>query len=343
MTHALLITTDEILAAQFHKMCAVTQSELVVAHQVTPHDIADAYRVFVDQNSELEPFSHDQVVILAPETSSARTWSLALQLNAQHVEVLPSETNWLLEHLVPPTKLRAHIVAITPVVGGAGASTVACALAGQYATQGLKVCLVDADPRAGGLDVIMGCEQASGMRWVDLVDLEGSVDGAEIYQSLIITRGVHLVAPKRGQFDVEASGITSVIETVATACDVVIIDTPRLSDDMTAQLHSVSDDLLLVMPTTVQASSLVTAHRESLSRNRCGLVARQIPGSGLTPVAVAQALDIPLRASLPTDARIVEQVEQGLGLTHVTLGSFSRTINQLSTAIERDDVSRIAV
>jgi len=343
MSYALLITRDEILSAHFHKMCAITQSEIIVVDSVTPEIVSGAYRVFVDQNVELETLSHNHVVVLAPNGISTNTWKLAMRLNAEHVEPLPTQSDWLVEHVVPPIHNRAHVVAVTPVVGGAGASTVACALAGQYVTQGLKVCLVDADLAAGGLDVVMGCEQAQGMRWADIVNLKGSVAGSELFDSLVIAAGIHVVAPKRGHLDITAQDIHSLVATVATACDVVIIDTPRLADGLTEELLTLSDDVLLVVPTTVRASSLVTAIRDKLADTRCGVVVRQVPGSGLTPIGVAQALELPLRASLPTDARIVEQVEQGLGLTRVTLGAFSRAINQLSTAIELHDDLPIAI
>jgi secretion/DNA translocation related CpaE-like protein len=339
MPYALLVTRDEILAAQFHKMCAVTQSDLVVVDAVTPEEIAGAYRVFIDHNVSLEQFSHNHVVILAPEGVSAKTWQLALQFDAEHVEVLPNESDWLIEHVVPPIQSRAHVVLVTPAVGGAGASTVACALAAQYAAQGVKVCLIDADLRAGGLDVLMGCEQAPGMRWADIENLQGSVHGAELFDSLVVSHGIHVLAPKRGQFDSDTSQMLTIIETLASSCDVVLVDAPRVAEELIQSLVTLSDDVLLVMPTTVQASSLVTSVKERFAEVRCGLVVRQVPGSGLTPIGVAQAVDIPLRTTLPTDARIVEQVEQGLGLTHVTLGAFSRSINQLSTSLERDDTA----
>ena len=343
MSYALLVTRDEILAAQFQKMCAVTQSELVVVAEITTESLSGAYRVFVDQSLAPQMFNHEQVVVLATDGITTSTWQLAMQLKAQHVEVLPTQTEWLLEHLVPPVDSHAHIVVVTPVVGGAGASTVACALAAQYVQQGLNVCLVDTDLGAGGLDVVMGCEQEPGMRWSDLSQLQGAVAGNELFDSLIVSKGIHVLAPKRGQFHIEFAQISNVIETVATACDVVIIDTPRLAEPLTQQILELSHDALLVLPTTVQASSLLTALHTTLTGKRCGLVVRQVPGSGLTPLGVAQAIEMPLRASLPTDARIVEQVEQGLGLAHVTLGAFSRSINQLCTAIEINDDNRIAV
>ena len=48
--------------------------------------------------------------------------------------------------------------------GGAGASVFATALA-QTAADAL---LVDADPCGGGIDLVLGCERETGLRWPDL-------------------------------------------------------------------------------------------------------------------------------------------------------------------------------
>lgn len=340
--HALLLTADDILAAQFHKMCAVTQSELVVTQDPTPEDLAGAYRVFVDQTLSASPFVHASVVVLANENVSTQTWQLALSLNAEHVEVLPSASDWLVEHLVAPTDAHARTIVVVPAVGGAGASTLACALSSHYVQRGLKVCLIDADPRAGGLDVLMGCEQASGLRWSDVTSIQGEVPAQELLNSLILNDGIHLLTYRREHFETHYADIARMHKALSTVCDVVVIDAPRLTEELAQQLIADSDSTLIVTPTTVQASSVITSVRSSLTTVGSVLVARQIPGSGLTAVGIAQALEIPLMATLPTDARIVEQIEQGLGLGHVTLGAFTRSVNQLCSALELNNDLRAA-
>jgi secretion/DNA translocation related CpaE-like protein len=334
MTYALLLTADDILSAQFHKMCAVTQSELVITQDPTPEALAGAYRVFVDQTLAVPPFVHASVVVLANENVSAQTWQLALSLNAEYVEVLPSTSDWLVEHLVAPSDMHARTIVVVPAVGGAGASTLSCALSSHYVQRGLKVCLIDADPRAGGLDVLMGCEQASGLRWTDVTSIQGEVPAQELLNSLIVSNGIHLLTHRREQFQTDYADIARMHKALSSVCDVVVIDAPRLTEEVTKQLIADCDSTLIVTPTTVQASSVITSVKPALAAAGSGLVVRQIPGSGLTPVGIAQALEIPVLATLPTDARIVEQIEQGLGLGHVTLGAFTRSVNQLCSSLE---------
>ena len=57
--------------------------------------------------------------------------------------------------------------------GGAGASTLACALAVTAARDGRRTMLVDGDPLGGGLDVLLGGEQAGGLRWPDFAASRG--------------------------------------------------------------------------------------------------------------------------------------------------------------------------
>jgi hypothetical protein len=41
-------------------------------------------------------------------------------------------------------------------------------------------------------------------------------------------------------------------------------------------------------------------------------------------------LETPLAATISTDTRIVEQVEQGFGMTGIHLGGFTRSMNALA-------------
>ena len=342
MSHALLLTQDELLAAQFHKMCAVTQSSLIVSKEPSHDELARAYRVFLDQNLEVDPFAHPEVVILASDGVSSTTWSKAAEFRAVHVEVLPSTTDWLVEHLVPPSDSCAHIITVVPVLGGAGASTIACALAAAYAQSGTRVSLVDADCGAGGIDILMGCEQSEGLRWSDLDNMRGEISGPEFYDNLIAHQGIRVLAPARNQHKVTLETLNRAVDLLASACEVLIIDSPRLTARITQTLANASDHTLLVTPTTVQATAVLTSYKDLLDGSNAGLVIREIPGSGLTSIGIAQALQLPLLATVPTNSRIVEQVEQGLGVAQVSLGAFTRSLHHLRQSIESQQDNQLA-
>ena len=63
-----------------------------------------------------------------------------------------------------PAGTAGLIVGVTGARGGAGASILASMLALTAARQGLRPLLVDGDPLGGGLDLMLGLEQADGLR-----------------------------------------------------------------------------------------------------------------------------------------------------------------------------------
>lgn len=116
------------------------------------------------------------VLLLGLDLDDAGVWVRAVQLGAEHVLFLPDAETWLLDRIAdavegvgPP----ARTVAVLGGRGGAGASTLACALAVTAARRGLRTVLVDGDPLGGGLDILLGGETAAGLRWPDLMRLTG--------------------------------------------------------------------------------------------------------------------------------------------------------------------------
>ena len=66
------------------------------------------------------------------------------------------------------------MVAVVGGRGGAGATTLACALAVTAARAGRRVLLVDGDPLGGGIDLVFGGEGDRGLRWPDLEAARGA-------------------------------------------------------------------------------------------------------------------------------------------------------------------------
>jgi hypothetical protein len=63
------------------------------------------------------------------------------------------------------------------------------------------------------------------------------------------------------------------------------------------------------------------------------LAVRSVPGSNLDPIQIAELLNTPLAATVSTDSRIVEQIEQGFGVSGINLGGFTRNLNSLAQRI----------
>jgi septum formation inhibitor-activating ATPase MinD len=64
-----------------------------------------------------------------------------------------------------------------------------------------------------------------------------------------------------------------------------------------------------------------------------GLVIRVLGGTAVQPLAIAEKLQTPLWATIPTDNRIIEQIECGFGISMVKLSSFNRAIAQLASRL----------
>jgi secretion/DNA translocation related CpaE-like protein len=79
---------------------------------------------------------------------------------------------------------RGSVVCVVGGRGGAGASTLAVALGVTALHRGTPTMVVDADPLGGGIDLLLGGEDAAGLRWPDLAQTRGRVPAAALAEAL---------------------------------------------------------------------------------------------------------------------------------------------------------------
>ena len=94
-----------------------------------------------------------------------------MSAGAQHVISLPEGESWLVGALSDAAegyRRKGSVLAVVGGRGGAGASVLAAAVAVRAAADGDPVLLVDCDPLGGGLDLVLGAEDAAGPRWPEL-------------------------------------------------------------------------------------------------------------------------------------------------------------------------------
>ena len=111
------------------------------------------------------------VVGLSPGDAAFRH---AVALGAASVVDLPEASSWLADALadVGERASPGRVVGVVGGSGGAGATTLACALAQWYAARGPTL-LVDADPLGPGVDRLLGMEGRGGVRWEGLAETSG--------------------------------------------------------------------------------------------------------------------------------------------------------------------------
>ncbi len=255
------------------------------------------------------------VVVVSAGELPAAEWASAVELGAERVVVLPADEAWLLSRssaAVRSPAERGRLLVVGGSCGGAGASTVAVALALAAAPGAV---LVDADPWGGGLDLLLGAEGIEGLRWPELTGLRGRVGGDALLAALPEIGGVHVLAASRSETDdIPGEALVAVVEAARSVGRPVVVDLPRAgpTGDGAAAVLADADQVLLVVPARLRAA---TAARLLLDApgspwGAARIVARAVPG-GLSRDDVAEVVGRPVAADLPFDRSAVPRGERG--------------------------------
>ncbi len=190
---------------------------------------------------------------------------------------------------------RGLAVGVLGAVGGAGASTLALALA--CAGDGW---LVDADPVRSGTEAATGGEREQGTRWPDLRDLDGPLPPGLLAERLPRVDGVPVLGwsalsdagPVGGP---APAALGSVLEAARTGTAVVAVDLPAADAATAGPVWRLLDAAVLVVPDEVPA---VVSGRRLLAALRLvvgtpQVVVRERRGQGPGARAVAEVLGVP--------------------------------------------------
>jgi secretion/DNA translocation related CpaE-like protein len=252
------------------------------------------------------------VVVVADRVLPPADWAGAVEIGAERVAVLPDDESWLLARCAAAVRApvdRGWLVAVGGACGGAGASTVATAVALAAAP---GVTLVDADPWGAGLDLLLGAERADGLRWPDLSGLRGRVAGEALLAALPDVGGVHVVAASRSSPEpVPTDALTAVVDASRAVGCPVVVDLPRSAGDE-ASLAADADLAVLVVPARLRAATAAGLLVEAPESPWAGaqLLVRVVPG-GLSRQEVADVVGRPVLAELGHDRSAVPRGERG--------------------------------
>jgi secretion/DNA translocation related CpaE-like protein len=311
----------------------------------------DAAAVLVDARAVATCASADLarrpgVVVVHSESGEAlppEVWQASVRLGAQEVVRLPEADAWLVrwlqdrEQVVEPEGTCCRVLTVAGTPGGAGASTLAAALAGVAHRQGLATVLVDADPWGGGLDLLLGAEGEPGVRWRDLAGTSGRLARGSVVPALPTADGLPVLAWDRVESgSVEPAVFGSVLDAVRRGGDLVVVDLGRGSPYTDATL-SRSDELVLVALPRLRA---VAAAGHLLARGAAGdgtvsqapparLVVRTTGHDQLDPLDLARALGLPLAGRVPRERRRAEEEELGVAPATAPRGAFARFCSRI--------------
>lgn len=257
------------------------------------------------------------VVLVGVDLDDAGIWQLAVCVGAEHVVFLPDAERWLGDRLADAAEGGGPAGALVAVLGGrggAGATTLACALALTAARASLTTLLVDGDPLGGGIDLVFGGEQDGGVRWRDFTGTRGRVPAPALADALPRTDGVAILSWDRGDpRTVPVDAVDAVLSAGRRAHDLVVVDLPRTVDETSRAVLGAATTVLLVVPTEVRAAAAASrvAAAVGVLCHDLRLVTRGPAPAGLTGPQVARALGLPLAGDLRPEPGLDTALERG--------------------------------
>jgi secretion/DNA translocation related CpaE-like protein len=243
-------------------------------------------------------------------------WQQAMRVGAEQVAVLPEAEAWLVDRLlaVRAPSRPAPLVAVIGGRGGAGASVLACALALTAARAGHRPALVDADPFGAGLDLMLAAEQVPGLRWPDLAQARGRVDGAGVLAGLPAVDGIAVLAWGPAPAPEPRVGtVASVLDALVRQASLVVVDLPRAGGPGWEPALDRACLGLLVVPAEVGATAAAArvCARIQTRLPDLRLVVRGPAPTGLPAEAVAEALDLPLAGRIRAEPGLAAGLDRG--------------------------------
>nr|MDQ2710403.1 septum formation initiator [Actinomycetota bacterium] len=204
-----------------------------------------------------------RVVVVSRGEPPGGLWQHAVTVGAEHVIALPDGESWLVAALADAAEgpgRTGRVLAVVGGRGGAGASVLAAAVAVAAATGGDHAMLVDCDPLGGGLDLLLGAEDAQGVRWPDLSLSEGRVPAASLRAALPApagfgsrTGGLTVLSCDRAGAGPRPGAVTSVLDAGRRAGETVVCDVPRYPTEASLAALDAADLTVLVVPAEVRS------------------------------------------------------------------------------------------
>ena len=319
----LLVTDDPLLLDDALRVAALAGVALDVAASAAAARAGWSAAPLVVVGSDLAPSCaasgltrRPGVVLLGADLDDGSVWQTAVAVGAEHVVFLPDAEPWLTELLaesVEPTRAGALRVGILGARGGAGATSLAVALAVQAAAGGIRTWLVDGDPLGAGIDLVLGGEHAPGVRWPDLEQARGRLGAGALDDALPLLHGVRVLSCARDAAEPVPDAVPAVLGAARRSADLVLVDLPRPSGPWADALLAELDTVVLVVPCELRATAAAghLADRLRAAGVSLLLVTRGPSPAGLAPAEVARVVGAPVFVAMRQQPGLDRLLERG--------------------------------
>lgn len=346
MDGPLVISRDPALAEELSRLSA--------AAGVTPDLVGDpraalprwsgAPLVFVGADCVAElagvsPARRERVLVAAPtpgQAAAAAVLAPALAVGAEHVVALPHDSDAVVTQLTDlsePAEAPGTVLGVLGGSGGAGATTLACAL-GQAAARTAPSLVLDTDPLGPGVDRVLGLEEEPGLRW-DEWRTSGRLGAGALRDAVPRRDGVGVLGwSDQGAEGLEPIRLREALSAGQRGHPVVVVDLPRTGGDLVDEVAARCD--LLLVAVRAGLSGVASARRVTGRFADLGAVGLVVRGRGADPGAVARVCGRPVLAAAPDQRGLDEAVDLGLGPLRSHRGPLARTAAAVLAGVSAD-------
>jgi len=278
----------------------------------------------------LGPGRRDGVHVVADGPVEGDLFREALALGAEGVVDLASSTPWIVERLTDagdPGATAGLVVGVLGGSGGAGATTLACAL-GQAAARSGPTVVVDCDPLGPGVDRVLGLEGLDGTRWEALCQTTGRLSARALREALPQRAGLRALSWRAGSTaSPQAFAVREALSAGRRGHDTVVVDLPRTTDDLVEEVLARCDAVVMVVVPSVVG--LASASRVAARLSGVATPGVVLRGSGVAERDVTRATRLPVIAHLPHQRGLAESIDLGLGPIRSWRSPLARTCTAL--------------
>jgi secretion/DNA translocation related CpaE-like protein len=256
------------------------------------------------------------VYVVAEDRAAPQAHPGSLRVGAAVVP-LPASAGWLSDALADVAKTgrgNGRVICVLGGSGGVGATTLAAGLAFVSArTQ--RTMLIDADPRSGGLDLLMGVERTPGWRWPRLATARGHL--GDLTGQLPCVEGLDVLSMARDEsapgWELRAEQLSAVLLSAMRSHQITVVDVSRNLGGAGREALRRAELAVLVVRDDVRgvAGGREVARELAPECARYGVVVRQGRSRLLEPSLVASGVGWPLLGSFADDPALLLAAERG--------------------------------